>query len=604
MAKEVMAQKTDAIRQPVVVVLGHVDSGKTSLLDRIRGTAVQAREVGGITQHIGASFFPAETLREICGPLIRLFGGGEIRVPGLLVIDTPGHEIFTNLRTRGGSAADISILVVDAQKGLEMQTYESLEILRQRKVPFVVAMNKIDTIAGWKKGQSNFVTRSIREQQKSVIDILDEKIYTVVGGLSQAGFNSEALYRVKDFTKEVAIVPVSARTGEGIPELIAAIIGLTQVYLQKRLAVSSSSVARGIVLEVKQESGLGETANVILLDGVLSVGDRVVLAKREGAIPTRIKALFLPKPLDEMRDPRDRFQSVQSITAAAGVKIVTPDLEGVLAGSPISGAPEGADLDSIKSSVESEVKSVIVESENNGVILKADTLGSLEAIVEMLKRRQIPIRRADLGPVTRRDVIEASAVRSHDRYHGVVLAFDVKILEDAETQAADSKVRIFEDRIIYNLIDGYLSWIAEEQQTELRNTLQQLTPLCKFRFLRGFVFRRNDPAVFGVEIVEGKLRQKVTVINERGKTVGTIHQLQDEGKTISEATKGMQVAVSIMGPTIGRQINEGETFYSLPREDELKTLNEKYISMLSEEDKKLLNETLQVRRKSIPLFGY
>jgi translation initiation factor 5B len=599
-----MAQQSGAIRQPVVVVLGHVDSGKTSLLDKIRGTAVQAREAGGITQHIGASFFPAETLREICGPLLKSIGGGEIKVPGLLVIDTPGHEVFTNLRLRGGSAADISILVVDVQKGLERQTYESLEILKQRKVPFVVALNKIDTIAGWKRGTTDFVTKSIKEQQKSVVDLLDEKLYTVVGALSKEGFVSEALYRVKDFTKEIAIVPVSAKTGEGIPELIAVIVGLTQVYLRKRLFISPDSPARGIVLEVNQEPGLGETANVILLEGQLKVGDNIVLAKREGAILTRIKAIFLPKPLDEMRDPRDKFVSIDQISAAAGVKIVTPDLEGVLAGSPLVSVVDAVSIEEVKKLVEGEVKQVLVESETNGVIIKTDTLGSLEAVVAMLRQRQVPIRRADIGPVTRRDVVEASAVSVHDRYHGVVLAFNVRILADAELESEQSKVKVFSDKVIYNLIDTYLDWLSQEQENELKRGLEQITPLCKFKFLPGFVFRRNDPAVFGVEILAGKLKQKIPVMNEQGKVVGSIHQIQEEGKPIVEATKGKQVSVSMAGPTIGRQINEGDILYSLPREDEIKSLNEKYSKILGDEEKELLNEIIKVRRKSVPFFAY
>lgn len=599
-----MAQQSGAIRQPVVVVLGHVDSGKTSLLDKIRGTAVQAREAGGITQHIGASFFPAETLREICGPLLKSIGGGEIKVPGLLVIDTPGHEVFTNLRLRGGSAADISILVVDVQKGLERQTYESLEILKQRKVPFVVALNKIDTIAGWKRGTTDFVTKSIKEQQKSVVDLLDEKLYTVVGALSKEGFVSEALYRVKDFTKEIAIVPVSAKTGEGIPELIAVIVGLTQVYLRKRLFISPDSPARGIVLEVNQEHGLGETANVILLEGQLKVGDNIVLAKREGAILTRIKAIFLPKPLDEMRDPRDKFVSIDQISAAAGVKIVTPDLEGVLAGSPLVSVVDAVSIEEVKKLVEGEVKQVLVESETNGVIIKTDTLGSLEAVVAMLRQRQVPIRRADIGPVTRRDVVEASAVSVHDRYHGVVLAFNVRILADAELESEQSKVKVFSDKVIYNLIDTYLDWLSQEQENELKRGLEQITPLCKFKFLPGFVFRRNDPAVFGVEILAGKLKQKIPVMNEQGKVVGSIHQIQEEGKPIVEATKGKQVSVSMAGPTIGRQINEGDILYSLPREDEIKSLNEKYSKILGDEEKELLNEIIKVRRKSVPFFAY
>ncbi len=594
---------TSHIRSPVVVVLGHVDSGKTSLLDKIRGTGVQAREVGGITQHIGASFFPAQTLKEICGPLLQTIGGGEVRVPGLLVIDTPGHEIFTNLRSRGGSAADISILVVDVQKGLEVQTLESLEILRNRKVPFVVALNKVDTISGWKKGTSRFITQSIKNQPKSVIDMLDEKVYTVVGQLSRAGFNSEALYRIKDFRKEIAIVPVSARTGEGIPELIAVLVGLTQVYLQKRLAVSADAPARGIVLEIKQEPGLGETANIILLEGTLHSGDSVVVAKREGAVVTRIKAIFMPKPLDEMRDPRDKFSSVDSIAAAAGVKIVTPDLEGVLAGSPIVAYDESR-IDEIKATVESEVKQVMIESEINGIVLKADTLGSLEAIVEMLKARQIPIKRADLGPVSRRDVVEASTVRKNDKYRGVILAFSVKILPDAEKEMADTNVKVFSDQIIYSLIDNYLGWVSSEQEAEVRAGMEALTPLCKFQFLKGFSFRRNDPAVFGVEIMEGKLRQKCNVMNDSGKPIGVIHQIQEEGKTIPEAKKGDQVAVSITGPTIGRQVNEGDVLYTLPSEQEVRTLNQKYLQMLSDDSRQLLQEIVTVRRKSSPLYGY
>lgn len=524
-------------------------------------------------------------------------------MPGLLVIDTPGHEIFTNLRSRGGSAADISILVVDVQKGLEVQTLESLEILRNRKVPFVVALNKVDTVAGWKKATSKFITQAIKNQAKSVIDILDEKVYTVVGELSRAGFNSEALYRVKDFRKQIAIVPVSARTGEGIPELIAVLVGLTQVYLQKRLSVSADAPARGIVLEIKQEPGLGETANVILLEGTLRDGDNVVLAKKEGAVVTRVKAIFMPKALDEMRDPRDKFTSVDSIAAAAGVKIVTPDLEGVLAGSPLL-AYDQSRIEEIKENVESEVKQVMIESDVNGIILKADTLGSLEAIVEMLKARQIPIKRADIGPVSRRDVVEASAVRKNDKYRGVVLAFDVKILPDAEQEIADINVKVFPNQIIYSLIDNYLSWVTQEQESELRAAMEAITPLCKFQFMKGFSFRRNDPAVFGVEILDGKLRQKCNVMNDSGKPIGAIHQIQEEGKTIPEAKKGNQVAVSIMGPTIGRQLNEGEILYTLPSEQEVRALNQKYLSMLSDDSKQLLREIIEVRRKTSSLYGY
>ena len=319
------------IRQPIVSVLGHVDSGKTSLLDKVRGTGVQGREAGGITQHIGASFLPVETIQKICGPLYEKLSKVEHKIPGILVIDTPGHEVFTNLRSRGGSAADIAILVVDANRGFQPQTNESLKILESRKVPFVVALNKTDMISGWKDAQTQFISQAIKEQNTQVQTFLDEKIYNVVTALSVLGYQSEAFYRVNDYKKEIAIVPVSAKTGIGIPELFAVLVGLTQQYLKEKLNQEEKS-NRGIVLEVNDEVGLGPTANVILIDGQMKKDDSIIVAKRDSVIVTKPKALLLPKDLDEMRDPRDKFKPVEHIQAAAGVKIASPDLEGVLPG--------------------------------------------------------------------------------------------------------------------------------------------------------------------------------------------------------------------------------------------------------------------------------
>jgi len=594
------------LRQPVVVVLGHVDSGKTSLLDKVRGTAVQAREVGGITQHIGASFFPVETVKEITGLLYAKLAKSETPVPGLLVIDTPGHEVFANLRARGGSAADIAIVVVDVNKGFEAQTVESVDILKKRKVPFVIALNKVDMVSGW-RGYGRFISEDVKKQEMSVQTLLDEKIYTVVGTLSRLGFPSEAFWRVKDFTKEVSIVPVSARSGVGIPELLAVLVGLAQQYMAKKLE-RHEGPAKGIVLESSEEVGLGPSANVILLDGTLHQGDSIVVGKRDGAVATKIKALLLPKPLDEMRDPRDKFKPVSEVVAAAGLKVTSPDLEGVLAGSPLyvydqkKGEEE---LEHLKSLVESEVKTAIVsDTETTGVVLKCDTIGSLEAITDMLKKENVPIRMADIGNITRRDVVEAAAVKENDRYLGVVLGFSVKVLDDAQKESLDREVKIFNEQIIYNLVRSYTDWVAYQREHEESILFNELPPICKFQFLKGFVFRRNDPAVFGAEIHVGRLKQKVQVVNEEGKKVGTVHQIQDSGKAIEEATAGMQVAVSIKEPTIGRQINEGDIFYTDVNSRQAKQLLERFNHRLNEKEKEILNMLVAMKRKSDPTFGY
>jgi translation initiation factor 5B len=591
------------LRQPVVVVLGHVDSGKTSLLDKIRGTFVQSREAGGITQHIGASFFPIEIIQDLTGPLFKKLTSHDNLIPGLLVIDTPGHEVFANLRMRGGSAADLAIVVVDVNKGFEPQTIESINILKNRKVPFVVAINKVDRITGWKKGATNFITEEIKVQSKEVQLDLDNKTYSVLGSLSQLGFSSEAFWRVKDFTKEVALVPVSASSGVGIPELLTVLVGLSQQFMVKKLERHEGS-ARGIVLEVNEEVGLGPSANVILLDGIIEQGDSIVVAKRDSVVVTRIKSLLLPKPLDEMRDPRDKFRHVKKVISAAGLKITSPDLEGVIAGSPLYGLSSTNDEARLKSLVESEVKSAIINTDSNGIILRCDTIGSIEAISEMLRKENIPIRSADIGQISRKDVMTASAVKEKDRYLGVILGFNVKILEDAEKESIERDIKIFNEKVIYNLVRSYTDWVSYQKNHEDSILFNELSPVCKFEFMKGYVFRRSDPAVFGAEINIGKMKQKMSIMTPEGKKVGVIHQIQDKGKSIEEATRGMQVAVSVNGPQIGRQINEGDVFYTYLDSRQAKLLLNRFNSRLDEEEKKILELIVSIRRKMDPAFGY
>ena len=586
-----------------MVVLGHVDSGKTSILDKIRGTGVQGREAGGITQHIGASFLPTETIKKLTGPLYEKLSKGEHTIPGLLVIDTPGHEIFTNLRARGGSAADIAILVVDANRGFQPQTTESLKILESRKVPFVVALNKTDMVSGWKKSDTPFISMAIKEQDPFVQTSIDEKIYNVVAALSVLGYQSEAFYRVQDFKKEISIVPVSARTGVGIPELLAVLVGLAQQFLQKRLAQEEKST-RGIVLEVNDEIGLGPTANIILIDGHLKKEDNIIIAKRDSVVITKPKAMLLPKPLDEMRDPRDKFKPINEVYAAAGVKIASPDLDGVLPGSTVYATDDDEESKNLKKLIESEMKSVFIKTETKGIILKCDTIGSLEALTEMLRRQNIPISLADIGPVTRRDIMEARAVKENNRHLGVILAFNVKITPEAQTESDNYHIKIFDDKIIYSLIDTYTQWV-DDDSADLENSMfSELTPISKFTFLKGYIFRNSNPAVFGIRVDVGTLRQKISFMNKTGKKIGIIHQLQHENKTVETAKTGQEVACSVQNITIGRQIQEEDVFYTLPPPDDAKQYLNKFKNKLSSEELHILNEIVEIIRVTNPIYGY
>jgi len=596
-----MSEQKEGMRQPVVVILGHVDSGKTTLADSLRGTGVQAREVGGITQEIGASFFPMDTLKEICGPLLDR-AGGELQVPGLLMIDTPGHAVFSNLRLRGGSAADIAILVVDVLKGLENQTLESIDILKQRRVPFLVALNKIDMINGWRKGSKGPLLQVMKEQPPEWNDELEERLYNVVGGLSRLGFQSDAYYRVKDFRKQVSIVPVTARAHLGMPEMLAMLIGLAQQFLKGRLQAGETGGGRGIILEMQEEVGIGETANVILTEGSLNVGDSIGLLRKDGAIKSKVKALFMPKPLDEMRDPRDRFTPVDSVYAAAGVKLVSADLAGVVPGTSVASFKTDKEFQKLKAEMEKELSNIVVKTDNMGVIVKAGSIGGLEALLRMLEERGIPVRQADIGDISKNDIVDAQVVGEHDPYLGAVLGFDAKVLPEAKDYVGSNP--IFVSAIIYEVIDNYANWAAAKRESDEKAALSALTRPCKLKVMPGTFFRRNDPAVFGVEIIAGTLRPKVRLMSEQGVELGTVQQIQDQGKVLNEAKDGDKVAISVDGPTLGRQIRENDAIYTMPKSHEAKALRTKLLGSLAPNERSVLEEIIAIKTPADPMYGF
>lgn len=588
------------IRQPIVCVLGHVDTGKTLLLDKIRKSSVQAREVGGITQHIGASFFPLDTLIEICGSLLGRLKG-KIQIPGLLVIDTPGHEAFANLRRRGGGVADIAILVIDVLRGFEAQTYESLDVLKTRKTPFLVAVNKIDRIPGWVSQPRKLFLESYESQDPYVREDLDNRLYTIMGTFSTLGFRSERFDMVKDFTRTIALVPVSAKTGEGIPELLSVLVGLTQQYLKGQLQVTKGP-GKATVLEVKEEPGLGMTVNAIVFDGVLRKGDTIVVGGKEKPIATKVRAVLLPKPLDEIRDPRDKFSSVDSVSAASGIKIAAPDLDNALAGAPLYVLPSEEQTEEYVKMVSEEVEKIKVSTDVEGVVLKTDALGSLEAIAESLKRENIPIRLADVGDVSKRDVIEAMVVKEHEPLYGAILSFNVKVLPDAEEEARNRDVKIFQSNVIYHLIEDVVEWIRTEQGKLTLKEFDRLVKPAKIRILPGYVFRKAKPAIVGVEILAGRIKPKVSLVGEDGENVGEVMQIQDKRQTVSEATADMQVAVSLDKPIVGRHIHEKDTLYVRVPEAHAKALLTKFQDRLAPGEIEALNEYVELMRKKTTPF--
>lgn len=580
-------------RHPIVSVLGHVDHGKTSILDKIRGTKVFDREAGAITQHIGASEVPLETIYQRCGVLLK---GKTFTVPGLLCIDTPGHHAFSSLRKRGGALADIAVLVVDMTEGLMPQTIEAIQILRSTKTPFIIAANKVDRCAGWETADKPFIL-NVRNQGPSAQAAFDDKFYRLIAALFEQGLNAERYDRIQDFTKNIAIVPTCARSGEGIPDLLAMLVGLAQKFLEGRLETDEDAPGEATVLEVKQDQGLGMVLDVILYAGSIRKDDTILVGTKNAPLETRIKALLKPAALDEMRDSRKPFKPVDQVIAASGLKLVVPNAEGIVAGAPLRVLSED-NQEEAYAAVEAASKPQ-VDLVDTGISVKADTIGGLEALANLLKERNVPIRRAEVGDISRRDVIEAASMT--DPLQRVLLGFNVKLLPDVEAEAAARDLPVFAEPIIYAILDKLDAWTAEAKaKIEKANREEHIHP-CKILFLPDHSFRMRDPAVLGVRVLAGRLLAGRMLMREDGKPVGRVKSIQKDKKSVEEAKLGDEVAISIPGPTIGRQITEGDVLHmDIPEEDAKWLLAKGNISL---EEKDTLMELIRVKRKEDRYWG-
>ncbi|HEY9246020.1 MAG TPA: translation initiation factor IF-2, partial [Candidatus Methanoperedens sp.] len=502
------------------------------------------------------------------------------------------------LRARGGALADLAILVIDINEGFQPQTVEAIEILKRFKTPFVIAANKMDKISGWNSQAGQPFIQSYPKQAEHVKIALDEKIYVIIGKLYEAGFSSDRYDRVRDFQRNIGVIPLSARTGEGIPDLLMILMGLAQKFLEKDLQYKAIGPGTGTVIEVKEEMGLGTTLDVILYDGEFNVGDTIVVGSIGNPIVTKIRALLKPRPLSEMRS-EEKFKQVKKAIAASGVKIAAPDLEKALAGSQIRVA--SGNIDEIITQIKSEIDAVRIETESNGIFIKADTIGSLEALVNELKKENIPIRRADIGGISKRDVSEVRTIK--EPLFSVIIGFDVDILPDAREELAGSDIKLFINDVIYKLIEDYKAWVSEQKQLMQKKRYETIIKPGRFMILPDCTFRQSKPAVVGVRVMGGIVRTNLEVIKEDGSSVGLIKGIQEHSENLSEAGSGKEVAVAIEGPTVGRQIKEGDILYIDVPERHAKIVEQELLETMKIEDKEAVIAFMDIKRRGNPFWG-
>ncbi|MEK6914519.1 MAG: translation initiation factor IF-2 [Nanoarchaeota archaeon] len=573
------------IKQPIITIAGHVDHGKTSLADAIRNTNVQNTEAGGITQKISFTKIPIEHLKKQC-PLIEK-NNIKLDIPGFLFIDTPGHAAFSHLRKRGGSLADISILLIDINEGIKPQTQEVIELLKLNKIPFVIALNKIDNISGWRK-QSENLKENIDKQSANVKMQFQEKLLTLMGSLHYYGFNAKPYYEITDFSKELALIPCSAKTREGISELILTLAGISEKFLKKNLELGKNT--KGLILEIKKEKDM-QYAECVLYDGILNSKDEIAIASFNEPIISKIRVL------EEIENISPKFKPKESVSASTGIRIQLINKENVLAGMPFIIFKNN--LDEIKKEFKKEIGNEL-KTDKKGIIIKSDSLGSLEALFTLLKQNNFQIINYDIGDINKKDIISAETNLKEDPINAVILGFNVE--EDKEVKNLNYNIKIIKGEVIYKIIED-LKKYQEEKTNELKKEkLTELANISKIKILHQYLFRHSNPAVFGVFIEAGKIKFGTPLIDNQGNKIAKIKDIQENNKKVEEAEKGKEVAISLPGIIFDRVLKDIDYLYSDLTENQFKKFKENK-ELLSKDEIQTLQKIAEIKRKNNITWG-
>jgi translation initiation factor 5B len=573
-------------RQPIVTVCGHVDHGKTSILDCFRGSCVQEGEAGGITQKISFTSYPIDKLKNTC-PLIEK-SGIKLNIPGFLFIDTPGHAAFTNLRKRGGSLADLAVLVIDVNDGIKPQTAEVIQILKHNQTPFIIALNKIDNVSGWRK-KKDALRENIEAQPQNVKMVFDERYMTIIGALSSYGFESDLYYNIDDFTQKIALVPTSARTKEGIPELIMMLCGLSQKYLEKKLELGKDP--KGVMLEIKKDKN-NNYMEAILYDGELSKKDEIAVASFDGKpIISKIRILEEIQPLCA------KFKPADNVKASTGIRMQLIDKSEILPGMPFElfKNNEKELAEKFKKELGESIK-----TQKQGIIVKADSLGSLEALLVLLGQSNVPVVKAGIGKISKTDLISAKANLEINELDAIIVGFNVEI--DEEAKEIKSKIKMITNDVVYKLIEDLVEFRKEKAKKIEKKRLMALATICKLEILHQYVFRNTKPAIFGVKIDGGKLISGLSLIDEKGEKIGKTKNIQHEKKSVQEANQGQEVALSIPNVNYERQLKDKKFLYTDLGESQFKTFK-KNKDLLSGAEIKILQEIAEIKRNEKPEWG-
>ena len=538
-------------------------------MDKLRHSNVQLGEAGGITQQIGATFIPIENIQTHLTKISKKFQV-KTRIPGILLIDTPGHASFTNLRSRGSSLCDIAVLILNIDKGIEKQSVESIELLRMRKTPFVVALNQIDRTYNWQSFPWSGFEDSYKRQKDQQKRLFDEKVEQNQMQFIKNNINTELYYKNKNMKEYINLVPTSAITGEGLPDLMGLLVYLTQSYLIKQITFKEE--VKCSILEVKVTESIGTTIDVVLVNGTIHVGDKIVIGGLLGPIKTTVKIILLPRPMKEMR-VKSEYDTYEKISGAIGVRFFCPDLENALAGSPLYVYKTEEEAEKYCNEISRDFNSIVqkyISKKGKGIMVQASTLGSLEAILTFLGEQKVDVAVVGVGNLNKKDVIKLQIKHAEDetakKEDLVILCFDNKVIPEAQQFADENGIKIFVDDVIYHLFDKFIDF--KKQCSLERKKAKEKEAIFPCNLKTVMFINKKDPLILGVSVIEGILKVGTPIYCvEKNIPIGIVESIEREKKPINNVRSNdgdvaIRVKVADSSLAAGRHFDESSTFIS------------------------------------------
>ena len=591
----------NTLKAPICCIVGHVDAGKTSLLDRLRNTNIQEKEVGGITQHIGSTFFPIDTIKSSCSSIKGKF---EVicNIPGILMIDTPGHSEFQSLRDVGTSICDLGILIIDIEESIQEQTKEAIKLLKEKKIPFVVAVTKLDKINGWKTTTSPNLREALKEQSKDMSMMLMAKLEDIKYDLSKEDINAEFYFKNSNPKQIYSIVPVSSKTGEGIADLLSLLVYTAQNWMLKKIIYQDTVSCT--IMESKYDKHNGYTIDVILNNGTINVGDKFVVSTITGPNICTVRNLLIPSAFTQL-GKKTNWDYKDSVRASIGCKIIGSNLDGAYPGThlfSIKTSDASTETDAINNANQ-EINAVWKSYDfiSPGVFIGTQTFGELDAGYSIFQKAGISVAGAYIGEPSNKfiDLILMKTETDTLPENRIYLYFGAFNNTDVFEYAKKNNITLLSSEVIYKLVELYK--IEKEKMIKARqNTNNNAIFPVEMVILKQYLFMKggSDHLMFGVKIKKGTLYKNTPIcVPEKNVHLGKVLNIQFEHKEKEKGEEGQEICIRLDNPNqliINRQFDVSDKLIARLSRESIDILKRDYKEVVPKKDWLLIIEHIKL----------